>query len=80
MFAKAHKRRAVVRFIYEQVAVSGKEEFDVEVMREAYNNQHSAKPWSSDRFKEDLFRGAAQDFDRVFETIDAPLGIYRLKL
>jgi len=78
--AKAHKRRAVVRFIHEQVALSGKDEFDVEVMREAYNKQHPGKPWNSDRFKEDLFRGAPKEFNRLFETMDATLGRYRFKL
>jgi hypothetical protein len=78
--AKAHKRRAVLRFIHEQVVQSGKDEFDVEVMREEYNKQYPDKPWNSDRFKEDLFRGAAADFDRIFETVDAPLGRYRIKL
>lgn len=76
--AKAHKRRAVVRFVRDQVRRSGKRQFDVEVMRDAYNRQYPKKPWSSDRFKEDLFRGAPPgDFDRIFETIDAAMGKYR---
>ncbi|QHI68479.1 hypothetical protein [Tichowtungia aerotolerans] len=75
--AKAHKRRAVVRFIQEHVRRSGKRQFDVEVIRDAYNRQYPKKPWSSDRFKEDLFRGAPPgDFDRIFETIDAAMGKY----
>ena len=78
--AKAHKRRAVVRFIHEQVVQSGNDEFDIEVMREAYNKQHPNKPWHSDRFREDLFRSALEDFGRLFETIDAALGRYRIKL
>ena len=78
--SRAHKRRAVVRFIHEQVSLSGHEEFDVEVMREEYNQQHPDRPWNSDRFKADLFRGAAGDFNRIFEVLDAPLGKYRLKL
>ncbi|QHI69850.1 hypothetical protein [Tichowtungia aerotolerans] len=76
--AKAYKRRAVVRFIRDQVCRSGKLQFDVEVMRDAYNRQYPKKPWNSDRFKEDLFRGAPpEDFDRIFETIDAAMGKYR---
>ena len=78
--SRAHKRRAVVRFIHEQAVQLGKDEFDVEVLREEYNRQHPGKPWNSDRFKEDLFRGATEDFDRIFKTVDAPLGKYRLKL
>ena len=77
--AKAHKRRAVVRFIHEQLTRSGKDEFDIEVMREEFNRQHPDKPWNSDRFREDLFRNAAEDFDRLFDIVAVPLGRYRLK-
>lgn len=76
--AKAHKRRAVVSFICDQVRQSGKRQFDVEVLRDEYNRRYSDRPWNSDRFKEDLFKGAPRgDFDRLFETIDAALGKYR---
>ena len=78
--AKAHKRRAVVRFIHEYVTHSGNDEFDIEVLREAYNKQYPDRPWNSDRFKEDLFKRNQADFDRIFETIDAALGRYRLKI
>jgi hypothetical protein len=78
--SKAHKRRAVVRFIFEWCRESGKAEFDVEVVREDYNERHPERPWKSDRFKDDLFKGATADFDLIFETVDAALGKYRLKL
>lgn len=78
--ARAHKRRAVVRFIHDQLARSGKDEFDVEVMREEYNRLHPDRPWNSDRFREDLFRNATEDFEHLFNMVDVPLGRYRLKL
>ena len=41
--------------------------------------QHPDKPWNSDRFREDLFRNAAEDFDRLYDIVAVPLGRYRLK-
>lgn len=78
--AKAHKRRAVVRFICNWVKQSGYALFDVEVVREEYNKQYPDKLWDSDRIREDLFKRNIEDFDRLFETVDAANGRYRLKI
>ena len=78
--ARAHKRRAVVRFLHEQLVRCGKDEFDIEVMREDYNRQNPDRLWNSDRLKEDLFKRNPADFDRLFETLAAANGRYRLKI
>lgn len=78
--SRAYKRRTVVRFIHEQLALSGSREFDVEVMREAYNRQHPGNPWNSDRIREDLFKRHYEDFDRLFETVNAANGRYRMTI
>ena len=41
---------------------------------------HPDKPWDSDRLREDLFKRNTGDFDRLFETIDAANGRFRLKI
>lgn len=77
---KAHKRRAVVRFIHEWVQQTGDPAFDQEVVREAYNKQHPESPWMGDRFREDLFKRNLNDFDRLFQTMDAANQRFRLKI
>jgi hypothetical protein len=77
---RAHKRRAVVRFIYEWVQQTGDPVFDQEVVREAYNKQHPESPWMGDRFREDLFKRNLNDFDRLFQTLDAANQRFRLKI
>lgn len=78
--SRAYKRRAIVRFIVEWVRQSEMDTFDVEIVREDYNGKHSEHPWDSDRIREDLFKRNVEDFDRLFETLDASNGQYRLKI
>jgi hypothetical protein len=76
----AHTRRAVVRFIYEWVKKKNDPVFDQEDVRDAYNKQHSDKPWKSDRLREDLFKNQLEDFDRLFQILDAANQRFRLKI
>ncbi len=76
--SRAYKRRAVVGFIHTQLALKASRVFDVEVMREEYNRHHPGNPWNSDRIREDLFKRHLEDFDLLFETVDASLGRYRM--
>jgi hypothetical protein len=76
------KARAFLRFVRER---SGKGEFHVEEMREAFNAQFGdemdGKGWNSDRLREDLFRGLGkEDFDLLFDTVNLGAGIYRLRI
>lgn len=76
------KARAFLRFVRER---SGKSEFHVEEMREAFNvqfgDEREGKGWNSDRLREDLFRGLGkEDFDLMFDTVNLGAGIYRLKI
>ena len=81
--ATKHKARAVVRFIHGELGKSGKAEFYVEEMRDAFNAQFPTalahKRWVSDRFREDLFRGKEREFDLLFEALDKAAGRYRMK-
>jgi hypothetical protein len=77
---KAYKRRAVVRFIYEWVQQTGDPVFDQEAVREAYNKQHPESPWRGDRLREDLFKRNLDDFDCLFQTLDAANQRFRLKI
>jgi len=78
--SRAYKRRSIVRFVVDWVRQSGSDIFDAEVVRESYNQQHPEQPWDSDRFREDLFKRNIVAFDRLFETLDAPNGRFRLKI
>jgi len=76
------KARAFLRFVRER---SGKSEFHVEEMREAFNAQfgdeREGKGWNSDRLREDLFRGLEkEEFDLLFDTVNLGAGIYRLRI
>lgn len=79
-----HKARGVLRFICAEAKRTGQKEFDVEVVREAYNAEfpdHLAhRRWKCDRFREDLFKGKEREFDLLFETVDKALGRYRVKV
>ncbi|VGO19149.1 hypothetical protein [Pontiella sulfatireligans] len=73
---RAPIRRAVVRFIHQQLAHTGCREFDVEVMRESYNDAHPKHEWRSVRIREDLFKRHPDDFDRLFDAVDKANGRY----
>ncbi|MCE9616447.1 MAG: hypothetical protein K8T26_19410 [Lentisphaerae bacterium] len=77
------KPRAFLRFLHKRLANSPERDFYVEEMREAFNaeipDSHAKRRWTSDRFREDLFKGLEQKFDLLFETLDKSSGHYRLK-
>jgi len=79
ILSSATTRRSMVRFIHQWVQQSGNPVFDIEVIREAHNKKHSDRAWTSTRFREDLFKRNESDFDRLFETLDAAGGRYRIK-
>lgn len=82
--AKKYKARAFLRFVHGYL--KGRDNtFYVEEMRVKFNRQFgeglSQKQWTSERFREDLFKGVGKDaFDALFETVDQASGLYRLKI
>ena len=80
IFRKNRSHYLVVSTIHEHVTRTGNAEFDIEVLREEYNRTHPEHSWNSDRIREDLFKRKTADFDRLFDTIDAANGRYRMKI
>lgn len=78
--ANTPRRRAVVRFIYEHVRRTGEPKFEIDFIRREHDKAHPTRPWNCDRFREDLFKRHYDDFDLLFETVDAANGIYLLKI
>ncbi len=82
--ARKYKARAFLRFVHGYLKGRDKK-FYIEELRAKFNQQFGAgltkKQWTSERFKEDLFKGVSnEDFDALFETVDQASGIYRLKI
>lgn len=78
--ARTPRRRAVVRFIYEHVRRTGESKFEIDFIRREHDKAHPTRPWNCDRFREDLFKRHYDDFDLLFETVDAANGLYLLKI
>jgi len=82
--ATKHKARAFLGFVHRELNKAGQKEFYVEEMREVFNAQYtgemSGKQWTSDRFREDLFRDKEREFDLLFESLERGSGYYRMKL
>jgi hypothetical protein len=82
--SRKHKARGFVRFLHDRLSGEDRRDFYVDEMRDAFNAEAPVgKPgrrWTSDRFREDLFKGKEKDFDLVFETLDKASGHYSLKL
>jgi len=82
--ATKHKARAFLGFVHRALNKAGQKDFYVEEMREVFNAQYtgemSGKQWTSDRFREDLFRDKEREFDLLFESLERGSGYYRMKL
>jgi len=82
--ATKHKARAFLGFVHRALNKAGQKDFYVEEMREGFNAQYtgemSGKQWTSDRFREDLFRDKEREFDLLFESLERGSGYYRMKL
>jgi len=82
--ATKHKARAFLGFVHRALNKTGQKDFYVEEMREVFNAQYTGemagKQWTSDRFREDLFRDKEREFDLLFESLERGSGYYRMKL
>jgi hypothetical protein len=77
---RATVRRSVVRFIHQWVKHKNDPVFDIDIVRAAYDEKHPDLPWTSRRFKEDLFKRHEDDFDRLFHSFPGSNRRYRLKI
>jgi len=80
VLSRAPVRRSMVRFIHQWVQQKNNSVFNLHTVSAAHNERHPHHAWNTPRFKEDLFKRNESDFDRLFETLDAPNGKYRLKI
>jgi hypothetical protein len=70
--SRKHKRRLFLKYAWEQCRKAGVREFYYEEIREGYMKTGTKSGVKSDRFRDDLFKGQAAEFNELFNTVGAP--------